>query len=181
MGYAQKILPHYTYDDYIQWEGRWELIDGHPIAMSPSPVPKHQKISSRLQYELIDALEDSPCKKCEVYGPIDYKIEEDTILQPDVLIVCNEITQKFLDFPPALVVEILSPSTALRDRNTKYDIYESQGIRYYLIVDIDKESFELFELKEGKYVLAEYDFSQSFSFVFGTDGCGASVTLNNIW
>ena len=39
MGLVQKILPHYTYEDYTIWEGRWELIDGFPIAMSPSPVP----------------------------------------------------------------------------------------------------------------------------------------------
>jgi len=30
-------LPHYTYDNYVQWEGRLELICGVPHAMSPSP------------------------------------------------------------------------------------------------------------------------------------------------
>lgn len=181
MGYAQRLMPHYTYDDYVQWEGRWELIDGHPIAMSPSPVPEHQRVSSKLQHEFIDALEDSGCKKCEVYSPIDYKTEEDTILQPDILIVCDKITKKYLDFPPALVVEILSPSTALRDRHIKFDIYETQGIKYYLIVDIDKETFELYELKGGKYVLLNHDFHQAFNFSFDANGCGAAVTLNNIW
>jgi hypothetical protein len=44
MAGAIKILPHYTYSDYEQWEGQWELIDGIPYAMSPLPVPKHQKI-----------------------------------------------------------------------------------------------------------------------------------------
>ena len=41
-------LPHYTYDDYCQWEGRWELIGGIPFAMSPLPVPVHQRIGGRL-------------------------------------------------------------------------------------------------------------------------------------
>lgn len=36
-------LPHYTYDDYAQWEGRWEIIEGVPYAMSPAPTIKHQQ------------------------------------------------------------------------------------------------------------------------------------------
>ena len=39
---AIKLLPHYTYEDYCNWEGRWELIDGIPFAMSPAPTPRHQ-------------------------------------------------------------------------------------------------------------------------------------------
>ncbi|WP_373286923.1 Uma2 family endonuclease [Filimonas zeae] len=40
-------------------------------------------------------------------------------MQPDMLVVCGEITRKYLDFAPALVIEILSPSTALKDRHTR--------------------------------------------------------------
>lgn len=43
-----KILSYYTYADYAQWEGQWELIDGIPYAMSPSPVPKHQRIANKI-------------------------------------------------------------------------------------------------------------------------------------
>ncbi len=39
---AVKLLPYYTYEDYCRWEGRWELIDGIPFAMSPAPTPRHQ-------------------------------------------------------------------------------------------------------------------------------------------
>lgn len=42
----------------------------------------------------------------QIYDLIDYKISEDTILIPDILIVCGEINKPCLDFPPALVVEI---------------------------------------------------------------------------
>jgi Uma2 family endonuclease len=181
MRYPEKILPHYSYGDYVHWEGRWELPGGHPIAMSPSPAPKHQKSANRLQYELTGALEKSGFKKCEVYSPIDYKITDDTILQPDILIVCNEITKKFLDFPPALVLEILSSSTALRNKNTRYNIYESEGANYYLIVDADRESFDLFELSNGKYIKIEQDFRNPFLFAFDQDGCTAFVTFSNIW
>ncbi len=42
---AQKYRPYYTYENYCEWEGRWELIDGIPYAMSPLPVPAHQLLS----------------------------------------------------------------------------------------------------------------------------------------
>jgi Uma2 family endonuclease len=73
-----------------------------------------------------------------VYDFIDIKVAEDTILQPDALVVCNEIIKPFLDFPAAIVVEVLSPSTAIKDRNNKFYIYQSQKIPYYIIVDTDK-------------------------------------------
>jgi Uma2 family endonuclease len=180
MAYAQKILPHYTYEDYLQWEGRWELMDGHPIAMSPMPVPKHQWVAASLKGEFFIAIKNTKCKHCRVYDPLDYKIAEDTILQPDMLIVCREITKKFLDFPPVLVVEVLSPSTVLRDRNTKFEKYQQQGVKYYLMVDIDRETFELYELQDEEYVLVNHDYNQPINFTLD-DGCSIQVTLAEIW
>ena len=151
MSIANKIIPHYTYDDWVIWEGKWELIEGHPIAMSPTPVPAHQRAAAEIRTELTLALRKANCKECRAYDPLDYKISEDTILEPDILIVCGEIKKKYLDFPPALVVEILSPSTALKDRHTKYELYEKQGVKYYLIVDADKKTIEVYELSGKKY------------------------------
>lgn len=45
-------LPHYTYSEYVQWEGRWELIGGIPFAMSPQPSFRHQRVSRRIAAEL---------------------------------------------------------------------------------------------------------------------------------
>lgn len=108
-----KLLPHYTYNEWKLWEGKWELIDGIPYAMGPSPVLKHQRVSAEMIYEFSAALKKSNCTQCKVYDPIDYKITDDTILIPDILIVHDEIKKPYLDFAPSLVVEILSPSTAL--------------------------------------------------------------------
>ena len=178
MGLPDKILPHYTYDDYVHWEGRWELIEGHPIAMSPLPVPKHQRVAAEMRTEFIFALRKSGLKNCRAYDPIDYKISDDTILQPDILIVCGNINKKYLDFPPELVVEILSPSTALRDRNTKFEFYRQQGVKYFLIVDIDTEVVEVYALIEASYVLQQY--SNDFEFRFN-EGCAIIPDLSNIW
>ena len=59
MSSAVKILPHYTYDDYCNWEGRWELIEGIPYAMSPLPIPKHQIIANNLSAEFRFALKNA--------------------------------------------------------------------------------------------------------------------------
>jgi Uma2 family endonuclease len=177
MAFSQKILPHYTYSDYLHWEGRWELIDGFPIAMSPSPLPKHQRISAALIIAFGSALKN--CKKCKVYDPVDYKVADDIVLQPDILIVCKEISKNYLDFPPSLVIEILSPSTALRDRHTKYEIYEQQGIKYYLIADPEKNTIEVYQLKNKKYsLLASPD--DEYNFIFDED-CSAVINCKEIW
>jgi Uma2 family endonuclease len=177
MSSVQKILPHYTYDDWVHWEGSWELIDGFPIAMSPTPVPKHQQVAAALRAEFYHELKK--CRKCTVYDPLDYVIAKDTILVPDILIVYKKIEKKYLDFPPALVAEILSPSTALRDKHTKYQLYEQQGVKYYLIVDSDKSTIEIFELVKGKYMLQTLGKGEVFDFSFEKD-CSARISFNEI-
>lgn len=177
MSSAVKILPHYTYSDYLNWEGQWELIDGIPYAMSPLPVPKHQKIAMALGSEFTMMLKK--CKQCAAYQPIDYRITDDTILQPDMLVVCGEITKKYLDFSPALVVEILSPATALKDRHTKYDIYQSQGIPYYLIVLPDTEEVEVYQLVDKAYVMAHK--GHNFVYDFSLAECMATIDFREIW
>ena len=178
MSGAVKILPYYTYADYVQWEGRWELIDGIPYAMSPAPTPKHQIIGANLITEFRIALKK--CNHCRVSQPVDLKIAEDTILQPDMLVICGDTPKPYLDFPPALVVEILSPSTALKDRHTKSSLYEQQGIPYYIIISPDTEEAEVYVLEEGQYVLKQKDHSFTYAFSFEHE-CAATINFSEIW
>ena len=181
MSSAAKILPHYTYDEWKEWKDRWELIEGVPYAMSPAPSPRHQWISANIKYELKDGIKKKGCKNCKVYDFIDLKISEDTILQPDAVVVCGEILKNYLDFPAAMVVEVLSPATALKDRNNKLIIYESQRIPYYLIVDIEKEEIEIYRLSaDGKYVSEPFSPQDPYSFELDKD-CSVKVTLAAIW
>jgi Uma2 family endonuclease len=177
MSGAVKILPHYTYSEYEQWEGQWELIEGIPYAMSPSPIPAHQRIAARLTTEFSVQLRS--CPGCTVYQPLDYRIADDTILQPDMLIVCQEITKKYLDFPPALVAEISSPATALKDRHSKFSIYESQAIPYYLILSPDTQEVEVYALVERSYTLVQKGHAVKYDFSFGN--YSAAVDFNEIW
>lgn len=178
---VSQILPHYTYGEYIQWEGRWELIYGIPYAMSPSPAPRHQRILGKVIHRLVDALEKSNCNECAVYDFIDIKIDDDIVLQPDALIVCCEITKPYLDFPASLILEILSSSTALKDRNTKFQIYQAQGVKYYLIIDPDKSLLEIYKLSATSlFELQPHSIQESYPFLLDND-CIVKVNFSGIF
>ncbi len=178
MNVAHKYLPNYTYEDYCQWEGQWELIEGIPYAMSPLPIPVHQRVNGNLYANFEIALKKS-CKECKAYLPIDWKIKESTILQPDLLVVCQKIEKKYLDFSPELVVEILSPSTAVKDRNIKKEIYLSEGVKYFLILDPQLKKLEIYELLNNTYSPVAIS-PNNFVFTFD-DGCTAGVDFKDIW
>lgn len=141
----------YTYDDYLLWEDKWELIYGFPYAMAPAPMIKHQSISSKIARSLEDALES--CKKCQALLPVDWKISDDTIVQPDNLVICiNPKNKAYITKAPKIIFEILSKSTAKKDKTIKYDLYEKEGVNYYIIVDPDEEIAKVYELKNGRYI-----------------------------
>ena len=82
-------IPRYTYNDYLNWEGRWELIEGLPYAMTPLPIIEHQEVSKNILLQLSERLKD--CIKCKALLPVDWKIDNDTVLQPDNSVVCEEV------------------------------------------------------------------------------------------
>ncbi len=178
MPVAPKYLPHYAYGDYCQWEGNWEIIDGIPYAMSPAPVPLHQLVNMNLGAEIRESLKPN-CKKCRVYMPIDWKIKEDTVLQPDLVVVCDKIEKKYLDFAPILVAEIISLSSAFNDRNLKKEIYLTQKIKYYLILDPQLKKTEIYGILNDQYTPVAIN-PERFTFLL-SDDCTAEVNFAEIW
>ena len=63
------------------------------------------------------------CELCEVLGEVDYKVNEDTVLRPDIVLTCGETNESHLTKAPEIVVEIISKSSAKRDEVYKFDIY----------------------------------------------------------
>ncbi|MBE0513955.1 Uma2 family endonuclease [Sulfurimonas sp.] len=144
-------IPHYTYDDYKLWEGQWELINGVPYAMSPAPMIKHQSISNKIGRYLDEAFEG--CKVCQALLPIDWKINEDTIVQPDNSVICHEPqNDAYITKAPKIIFEVLSKSTARKDTGIKFEIYEREGVEYYIIVNPDDKVAKVYHLKEGRYI-----------------------------
>ena len=76
MSTAPRYVPHYTVEDYGHWEGDWELIDGVPISMSPSPFGPHERIVSRLALQLGTQIKDHG-RLCEVYTNLDWIVSDE--------------------------------------------------------------------------------------------------------
>lgn len=166
----------YTYQDYKKWEGKWELINGFPVAMSPSPNRKHQKLSANFLRLAGNAIEKNQLNcNCSVYSELDWIINDETIVRPDVMIVCGTFETDFLTFPPSLVLEITSPTSRMRDRNTKFTLYEMCGVNYYLIADTDKNSVEIFQLINNKYQQINNNI-----YTFNSN-CNIELDLTGIW
>jgi Uma2 family endonuclease len=93
------------------------------------------------------------CQECHALLPVDWKIDEETTVQPDNMVVCGDLEQAaYLSKTPSLIFEILSKSTAKKDRITKLKLYEQEGVRYYIIVDPSEGLAKVYHLQNGRYV-----------------------------
>jgi Uma2 family endonuclease len=130
---------------------RYELIAGR-LVVSPAPGFPHQKIGYRL-YGVIEAAcpeeFDVVGAPFAVHVPADDRNE----LQPDMVVGrFDDFTEKDLPVAPVLVVEVLSPSSAIYDVNVKRALYEEMGVASYWVIDPEKQSMRVFELDdEGRY------------------------------
>ena len=144
MSAAQRFLPHYTVADYQAWQGDWELWQGIPVSMTPSPFGPHQRIAKNLVFEIESQIRKQHCQANVLYE-IDWIISEDTVVRPDVVVVCGDVPEKHIEGPPALIAEIQSGSTAIRDREAKRDLYNENGVQTYLLVDPDQRTVEAYQ------------------------------------
>lgn len=170
-------IPHYTIDDYLIWEGKWELINGIPYAMTPSPIIKHQRISQKIAGLLNEQLDE--CQYCYALLPVDWYIKEDTVVQPDNLVVCYEPSGTHLTKAPALIFEILSKSTAKQDTVTKFHLYETEGVKYYVIIDPVENVARIYQNKEGKYIKVTDATHESVD--FDLDKCAITIDFSRIF
>ena len=139
-----------AYDVAELWDEsqRLELIDGVLIVMD-SPVPEHQIVQAGLLERMFPAC---PRSLRVLAAPFDI-IDEHTAVQPDIIVIDREVPKsKYLEVLPKLVVEILSPSTRLRDLNTKFKRYERAGIPSYWVIDPAVLHLIVWELHDGRYV-----------------------------
>lgn len=174
----QEDLPHYTYSDYSQWEGKWELIKGIPYAMTPAPGLLHQRLSAKLAYLLERQMKK--CSPCSTYMPVDWQITDDTIVQPDLLVACGaEINEKKLTVPPVVVFEILSPSTARKDKILKYELYQAAGVKYYCMIEPEEKSVVVFVLQQEEFTEAA-DF-QGMHMTFDLGPCTISINFHELF
>ncbi|SJM91614.1 conserved hypothetical protein [Crenothrix polyspora] len=143
MNTAKKLQQSYTYADYCQWpeDEHWELLAGVAYAMT-APTRLHQDIVFELAGQIRNYLQGKPCKG--YVAPFDVRLpckdeaddSVDTVVQPDISVICDKTKLDKLGCrgAPDWVIEVLSPSTALKDLNTKRNLYQRHGVQEYWII-----------------------------------------------
>jgi len=131
-----------------------ELSRGRLI-ITPAPTTQHQDISNKLHLLIGNfVLSNKLGKAC--YSPLDVRLWEGTIRQPDIVYMSNEhkdrITEKYWGVPD-LVMEITSEGTDKQDRIDKFYEYAKAGILEYWIVDPFRQTIETFALEKGAHVM----------------------------
>ena len=145
----------YTYEDYSKLPHfditglLWELIDG-VFQMSPLPTSVHQKLNTEFVFILRGFFKKQK-KSCEIYAPLDVRLDKANVVQPDILVVCdkNKISKRGCEGIPDLAIEILSKKTKQNDLpgGSKFKLYEQHKLKEYWIVD---------PLKENNITLTQY-------------------------
>jgi len=145
-----EYIPRYSVAERQTWNDDWELIHGYPYAMSPSAKGRHQQKAGALFLAWNDRLRS--CTSSHIYYELDWIIDDQTVVRPDILIHCGKPIEDYLRTIPALIIEILSPSTKLKDLNTKKDLYASSGVKYYITADSESDEITFLELVDCTYV-----------------------------
>lgn len=116
--------------------GRYERIDGRPVAMSAGQI-QHVRIKSRI-WAALDRAITAAGLDCEALGDgVTIEVDEDTDYEPDAVVNCGPPAppDAVAAANPVIVVEVLSPSTRAVDTSDKLaDYFRVVSIRHYLIV-----------------------------------------------
>ena len=121
--------------------------------MSPSPTVRHQMVQARLVSALDRFLRGRPCRT--ISSPMDVKLSDTDVVQPDVLVVCRpqQIKATHIEGAPALVIEILSDSTEPHDRGIKMRLYAAHGVPEVWLVRPHPSLVEVYRLDGRSYRL----------------------------
>ncbi|MEO1416949.1 MAG: Uma2 family endonuclease [Bacteroidota bacterium] len=149
----------YTYADYLTWQfdEMVELIRGKIFRMSPAPNMGHQQLSGELYFQIRSFLKKNKCKvfsaPFDVHLPSPHLEDSDTVVQPDLCMVCDpsKLDRRGCHGAPDWVIEILSPSTVHKDLNEKFQLYQLAGVPEYWVVFPFERSLAVYLLNEEGY------------------------------
>lgn len=141
----------WTYSEYARLPddgNRYEVVDGE-VLVTPAPTPHHQKVIARLLVQLLDYVEGRGAGW--VLQDVDLLFVTGQFLRPDLLVVPADgragITDRGVETPPALVVEVLSPSSRTIDRVKKPRRYLEFDVPAYWVVDPEKGEVWIWEAR----------------------------------
>jgi Uma2 family endonuclease len=151
-----------TYDDFLLFPDdgrRHEIIDGEHY-VTPSPNLRHQRLVGRLHLSIGNYLAAHPGAGQVFLAPLDVVLSYHDVVEPDLLFVAGDqaaiMTEKNIQGPPALVIEVISKSTRKKDAQTKRRLFERTGVREYWLVDPELDLVQVLRASEaGKLVRVE--------------------------
>ena len=178
---ARNEEKRYTYTDYCEWDDdtRYELIDGTVYVMSPAPSQAHQTIVGRLFRIISNYLDNTPYRI--FMAPFDVRLNagsgDDTVVQPDLIIVCDnsKLDGKACVGAPDMAIEVLSQSTARRDRLEKFRLYEKAGVGEYWIVDYKNSIIHVHILENGRYFTQVFGDGDNLP-IHSLEGCAINLS-----
>ena len=152
---AHRTSGRWTYAEFARLpsEGgvRNEILAGE-LFVTPAPALRHQRVVTKLATLLAQFVHDHTSGEVFV-GPVDVLFGEGDYVEPDLVFVARGrealLTDRGIEGPPDLVVEVLSPATEARDRGTKLRRYRHFGVGEYWIVDPDARTVEIWKLAAG--------------------------------
>jgi Uma2 family endonuclease len=151
-----------TYDDFLLFPDdgrRHEIIDGEHY-VTPSPNLRHQRLVGRLFLSIGNYLAAHPGAGQLFLAPLDVVLSYHDVVEPDLLFVAGDqsaiMTEKNIQGPPALVIEVISKGTRKKDAQTKRRLFERTGVREYWLVDPERDLVQVLRAStEGKLVRVE--------------------------
>ena len=157
----------YTEEDYYNTpeDVRCELIDGNLIYAQAAPGRIHQEILMELAGTIRDYIR-SKGGKCKVYpAPFAVKLQknQDTIVEPDISVVCDpeKLTDRGCTGAPDWIIEIVSPSNPGHDYVTKLNLYRNAGVREYWIVDPKTHSVLVYRMEGEQFDVQAHTFQDT--------------------
>ena len=149
----------FTYEDYrtAPPDKRYELLDGD-LLVTPAPNLKHQRVQLRLGRRLAQFIEERALGELFI-APCDVVLTDTDVVQPDLLFVSREREHLLsggdnVRGAPDLVIEILSPATADRDKGYKRALYAKHGVAEYWLIDPATETVRIHLPRSGSLVVA---------------------------
>ena len=143
-----------TYEDYLLFpeDGqRHEIIDGEHY-VTPSPNLRHQELVGRLHLAIGNFLTENRHLGRLFLARLDVVLSRYDVVEPDLLFVAGDqlgiLTEKNVQGPPALVIEVLSRRTRKRDAQIKRRLFERSGVREYWLVDPELDLVQVFQSAE---------------------------------
>lgn len=139
-----------------------ELIDGEIIEL-PMPKDPHQRFILQAVQVLLKLIAGGTLR----FAPLDVYLDDFNMVQPDIFWVsgpeslCKLGDDDFWHGAPDLVIEVLSPSTALRDRREKFQLYQKHGVREYWLADPTAQFVEVWEFPDHKGIFGMNDSFES--------------------